>query len=104
MNESGIKAKNHYMVVKLDPSKDDVVTKGGIFLPDTTLQFKLSEHGKVLDIGPDVWARTGEKLGIEVGDRVVFSKHQGVRYRRVTTGEEYRLINGDDILGVIEDE
>lgn len=69
------------------------------------------EIGEVLSIGPLAWMRQdlqGNRKPEEwqpwckVGDRVVFSKYAGKLVPDPDTGEEYMMVNDEDIKTVIE--
>jgi chaperonin GroES len=77
------------------PIKEEEVTKSGIFLPDTAQEKKA--EGLIIAIG------TGEKvskLGLIVGQKVVFSKYGGDEIK--SEGKEYKILGHDDVLAVIE--
>lgn len=79
---------------------------GSIFLPE---QFREDQKyvavlGTIVKIGPLAWQ--GEQMRdagpwAKVGDRVIFSKHAGQRLD--VNGSEYRLLNDDEIFGVVEE-
>jgi len=71
-------------------------TKSGIILPDTVDKEKKAE-GKIIAIGD------GEKiikLGLKVGDKVIFGKYAGeeVKVEEV----DYKILSDEDVLAVIE--
>lgn len=78
------------------PSKAEEMTKAGIVLPDTVEKEK-KEEGEVVSIG------NGEKitkLGLKVGDRVLFGKYAG---EDVTVDDvEYKVLEEKDVLAVVE--
>lgn len=78
------------------PSKAEEMTKAGIVLPDTVEKEK-KEEGEVVSIG------NGEKitkLGLKVGDRVLFGKYAG---EDVTVEDvEYKVLEDKDVLAVVE--
>ncbi len=82
--------------VLIKPMIQDEVTKSGIVLPDTVDKEKKAE-GEILAIG------NGEeitKLGLQVGNRVIFGKYSG---EEIKVGpEELKILNHDDILAVVE--
>ena len=78
------------------PVAEEEVTKSGIVLPDTMGKEKKAE-GKILAIG------SGEKiskLGLMEGQRILFGQYSGDDIK--VDGKEYKIINGEDILAVIE--
>ena len=75
-------------------------TKGGIVLPDTAKE--KPKEGKVVEVGTGKLLKSGErgKFQVKKGDRVIFSPYAGTEIKQ--DGEEYLLINEDDILAVVE--
>ena len=82
--------------VIVKPLKDEEVTKSGIVLPDTVEKEK-KEQGEIISLG------NGEKivkLGLKVGDKVLFGKYSG---EDVKVGdEEYKVLKEEDVLAVME--
>ncbi len=76
------------------------VVKGGIIIPDTAKE-KPTE-GLIRALGTGKTDDDGKKIPFEVkvGDRVLVSKYGGTEIK--LDGKEYKLLNSDDILGVIE--
>ena len=81
---------------------EEEVTKSGIFLPAASEKEKKAQ-GKIVALG------TGEeikKLGLKVGDTVVFGKYAGDEVE--SDGEEFKILtvskeeDHSDILAVIE--
>lgn len=91
--------------MKLKPLGDRVIvqalpkeetSKAGIILPDSASKESRME-GKILAIG------SGEKvskLGLSMGQKVVFSEYGGSEIK--IDGEEYKILNHDDLLAIIE--
>ncbi len=69
-------------------------TKGGIVLPDTAKE--KPKEGIVVAVG------SGKLLEIQVKekDRVIFTSYAGTEVK--IGGEEYLIMNEDDILAVVE--
>lgn len=82
--------------VLVKPKTEEETTKSGIVLPDTVDKEKKAE-GEILAIGK------GEKLaklGLQAGQTILFGQYAG---EEIKLGqEEYKIINHDDILAVIE--
>jgi len=75
--------------------KEEEMTKSGIILPDTAQEKKA--EGLITAIG------NGEKvakLGLIVGQKVIFSKYGGDEVK--SDGKEYKILGHDDVLAVIE--
>lgn len=75
-------------------------TKGGIVLPDTAKE--KPKEGNVVEVGTGKLLKNGERTKFQVkkGDRVIFSPYAGTEVK--VEGEDYLLVNEDDILAVIE--
>lgn len=82
------------------------VTKSGIVLPDTADKEKKAQ-GKIMELG------TGDelsKIGLKVGDTVVFGKYAGEEVEMEEEGKkvEYKILyvgkekDDSDILAIIE--
>jgi len=86
--------------VLVEPVEDKETKKGGIIIPDTAKE-KPTE-GIVRALGTGKTDDEGKKLPFEVkvGDRVLVSKYGGTEIK--LDGKEFKILNSDDILGVIE--
>jgi len=82
--------------VVVEPLTEEETTKSGIVLPDTVDKEKKAE-GKILAIGD---GDKITKLGLKVGDKVIFGKYAGeeVKVDKV----EYKILSDEDVLAVIE--
>ena len=96
-------------MAKIKPINDKVLvkrleaeskTKGGIVLPDNAKE--KPKEGKVVEVGNGKLLKGGErsKFQVKKGDRVIFSPYAGTEVK--VDGDEFLLINEDDILAVIE--
>ena len=86
--------------VLVEPAEEKEVKKGGIIIPDTAKE-KPTE-GIVIALGTGKTDDNGKKVPFEVkkGDRVLVSKYGGTEVK--LDGREYKILNSDDILAVIE--
>ena len=86
--------------VLVEPVEEKETKKGGIIIPDTAKE-KPTE-GIVIALGTGKTDDDGKKVPFEVkkGDRVLVSKYGGTEIK--LDGKEYKILNSDDILGVIE--
>ena len=86
--------------VLVQPIEEQEVKKGGIIIPDTAKE-KPTE-GVIRALGTGKTDDNGKKIAFEVkvGDRVLVSKYGGTEIK--LDGKEYKILNSDDILGVIE--
>ena len=82
--------------VLVKPAKEQEITKSGIVLPDTVDKEKKAE-GEILDIGH---GEKVAKLGLKVGQKILFGKYSGEEFK--INDEEYKILNHEDILAVIE--
>ena len=76
--------------------KEEEVTKSGIVLPDTIDKEKKAE-GEIIAIGQ---GEKVEKLGLKVGDRILFGRYAGEEVK--VDGEEYKILSHEDVLAVAE--
>jgi chaperonin GroES len=99
-----IKPLGNRILVK--PLTTEEVTASGIILPDTADKEKKTQ-GEIVAVGS---GKDIEKLGLKVGDKVVFGKYAGDEIEADENGSkvEYKILNaGDDkdesdVLAVIE--
>jgi len=86
--------------VLVEPVEEKETKKGGIIIPDTAKE-KPTE-GIVRALGTGKTDDDGKKLPFEVKvvDRVLVSKYGGTEVK--LDGKEFKILNSDDILGVIE--
>ena len=81
--------------IVVEPLTEEETTKSGIILPETVDKEKKAE-GKVIAIGD------GEKitkLGLKVGDRVLFGKYAGEEVTVEKT--DYKILTDEDVLAVV---
>jgi chaperonin GroES len=74
--------------------KEEVKTSGGIVLPDSAKE--KPQMAEVIEVSGDI-----EDKKIKKGDKVIYSKYAGTEIK--LDGEEYILINLDDVLAIVED-
>ena len=75
-------------------------TKGGIILPDTAKE--KPQEGKVIAVGTGKVLANGKTVPPDVrpGEKILFGKYSGNEVK--VDGNEYLIINQDDILAVIK--
>jgi chaperonin GroES len=80
--------------------EEEVVTKGGIIIPDTAKEKPMK--GEVIAVGPGKIGEDGKraKPTVEKGDKVLFNKYAGTEIK--VEGEEHLMMREDDILAIIE--
>ena len=86
--------------VLVEPAPEKESKKGGIIIPDTAKEKPM--EGIVVALGTGKTDDKGNKVPFEIkkGDRVLISKYGGTEIK--LDGKEYKILNSDDILGVIE--
>lgn len=90
---------NNQVIIKA--SSKEEITKSGIVLPDTMDKEK-PEQGEIIAVGPGKLMDSGNRaeMTVKVGDKVVFKKYSPDDIK--LEGEEYLVINENDILAIIE--
>jgi chaperonin GroES len=86
--------------ILVEPIEEKETKKGGIIIPDSAKE-KPTES-TVVALGTGKTDDNGKKVPFEVkkGDRVLVSKYGGTEIK--LDGKEYKILNSDDILAVIE--
>jgi chaperonin GroES len=76
-------------------------TPSGIVLPDTAKE--KPQTAEVVSVGEGKVDKDGQRVPLEVsqGDVIVFAKYSGTEIS--LDGEDYMILDADDILGVVED-
>ena len=74
--------------------------KGGIIIPDSAKEKPMESI--IIALGTGKTDDNGKKVPFEVkkGDRVLVSKYGGTEIK--LDGKEYKILNSDDILAVID--
>jgi chaperonin GroES len=82
----------------LEPDKDN--KKGGIIIPDSAKEKPMESI--VIAVGTGKTDDNGKKVPFEMkkGDRVLVSKYGGTDIK--SNGKEYKIVNTDDVLALIE--
>jgi chaperonin GroES len=82
--------------VLVKPLVSEEATPSGILLPETSDKQK-KEQGEVIAVGE---GEKIKKLGLKVGDKVVFGKYSGdeIEIERV----EYKFLKDEEVLGKVE--
>lgn len=110
-----IEPAGHRVLIRPDPLSDveaqelarfDSLKAAGFEITDAKDKKRKQEavsRGTVVDIGMNAWkAFDGGDPWAKVGDRVYFAKYGGSVIEQ--DGESLRLINDEDVLGIIRDE
>ena len=88
------------ILVESVEEKENKGKKGEIIIPDTAKEKPMKSV--VVALGTGKTGVNGKKVPFEVkkGDRVLVSKYGGTEIK--LDGKDYKILNGDDILAVIE--
>lgn len=102
-----IKPVGHRILVKSD--KAELETEWGFELvADKRLENAAVTSGVLEAVGPQAWKAFGPDFTGEPwakpGDRVFFAQYSGKTVLDPDTGEEYKLMNDDDITAVVAEE
>jgi chaperonin GroES len=123
MNKSGVNPCGDRVIVLPDAIEE--VTKGGIIIPpkDRDKHQHSQMAGVLVAVGPDAWKHSvttvervidGQLKVVErrttgyskpygkVGDRVCFARYNGQLFDG-EDGQQYRLLNDEDITGLVSD-
>ena len=86
--------------ILVEPAEEKETKKGGIIIPDSAKEKPMESI--VVALGTGKTDDNGKKIAFEVkkGDRVLVSKYGGTEIK--IDGKEYKILNSDDILAVIE--
>jgi chaperonin GroES len=86
--------------VLVEPAEEKETKKGGIIIPDSAKEKPM--ESVIIALGTGKTDDNGKKVPFEVkkGDRVLVSKYGGTEIK--LDGKEYKILNSDDILAVIE--
>ena len=95
-----VKPLGDRILVEPVEEKENKGKKGAIIIPDTAKEKPM--ESLVVAVGTGKTDDNGRKIPFEVnkGDRVLASKYGGTEIK--LDGKEYKILNGDDILAVIE--
>ena len=76
------------------------VKKGGIIIPDTAKEKPM--ESRVVALGTGKTDDDGKKLPFEMkkGDRLLVARYGGTEIK--LDGKEYKILNSDDVLAVID--
>lgn len=92
----------HVLIAPIEPEKK---TAGGIWKPDQLVDLEQSAAvcGLVLKMGPDCFSDKDrfKEPWCAVGDVVLLGAYKGTRFK--IHGQEFRVVNDDQVLGTIDD-
>jgi chaperonin GroES len=86
--------------VVVRPLEAEVVSAGGIVLPDTAKE--KPQKGEIIAVGPGRMLDSGDRggLSVKLGDKVFFGKYAGTEVK--VAGEELKIMRETDILGILQ--
>lgn len=95
-----------FILIRERPVED--VTKGGVFLTDQVQFAKemLAYYGEVVAMGPLCYKHSkfsGGGSQCKVGDWVIVGRYAGQKMKSKKTGEVFRMITDDMVMGVTTD-
>jgi co-chaperonin GroES (HSP10) len=101
-NEAGLKLTGLRALVRLP--KIERYSKGGIELPDSTYdkENQAQTTGVFIDAADAAWIECKELDGVKRGDTVFFARYSGAGCEFKIKEVPYRVMNGSDIIGVLE--
>ena len=84
------------------PDEVEKQTKSGIVLAvDESQEKGAVTRGTIVSIGEDAWAAyktTSKFAGLKVGDEVFYARYAGKRIKETDDGEEFLVLNDEDIV------
>jgi chaperonin GroES len=88
------------ILVEAVEEKENKSKKAGIIIPDTAKEKPM--ESQIVALGTGKTDDNGKKIPFEVkkGERVLVSKYGGTEIK--LDGKEYKILNSDDILAVID--
>lgn len=100
-----IEPAGYRILVKPDPIEE--VSKGGIHIVVTERERVMEKaaqiYGTLVAVGPTAWKEQGTPWA-KVGDRVAYSRYGGKFIKDPETGEEFVLLNDEDITAIVSGE
>ena len=99
-----LKPVNDKIVVKPIEKDEIETTAAGIILPDSVDGGSLLE-GEVMAAGQGMYSTNGTLIPIvvEVGDIILFSKHNGGQEHKLD-GENVLIMSQNEVLSIVEEE
>lgn len=99
-NTSGLKPLGIAVLVK--PYEPEYKTQGGIVIPQQVKDRMLmaDQRAVVIEAGPEAWLDERAPRA-QPGDHVMLAKYAGHLLVGTADGEQYRMVNADDIFAKI---
>ncbi|MYD60299.1 MAG: co-chaperone GroES [Gemmatimonadetes bacterium] len=78
----------------------DEQVKGGIIIPDTAKE--TPQEAEVVAVGPGKRNKNGDVIApaVKSGEKILIGKYAGTEIE--VDGDEYVIVNEDDVLGIIQ--
>ncbi len=78
----------------------DEQVKGGIIIPDTAQE--TPQEAEVVAVGPGKRNKNGDVIApaVKSGEKILIGKYAGTEIE--VDGDEYVIVNEDDVLGIIQ--
>jgi chaperonin GroES len=97
---SNVRPVGDRILVEAVEEKENKGKKGGIIIPDTAKEKPM--ESMIVALGTGKTDEDGKKVPFDFkkGDRVLVSKYGGTEIK--LNGKEYKILNSDDVLAVIE--
>jgi chaperonin GroES len=97
---SNVRPVGDRILVEPIVEKENKGKNSGIIIPDIAKEKPM--ESRVVALGTGKTGDDGKKVPFDVkkGDRVLVSRYGGTEIK--LAGKEYKILNGDDILAVIE--
>ena len=78
----------------------DEQVKGGIIIPDTAKE--TPQEAEVVAVGPGKPNKNGDVIApaVKSGEKILIGKYAGTEIE--VDGDEYVIVNEDDVLGIIQ--
>ena len=78
----------------------DEQVKGGIIIPDTAKE--TPQEAEVVAVGPGKRNKNGDVIApaVKSGEKILIGKYAGTEIE--VDGDDYVIVNEDDILGIIQ--
>ena len=85
--------------IVVEPTEQEDVTTGGIFLPETAKE--KPQRGVVISVGPGERDDDGKHVPLDVkeGDKVLFNKYSGTEIK--VEGKKFLIMKESDVLAVV---
>jgi chaperonin GroES len=80
--------------ILVKPKEKETKTKGGLFIPDTAQDEKITE-GIVVAVGDDK-----DAIKVKKNDHIIYDKYAGTTIK--VEGDEMLIMKNDDVLAVVE--